>query len=155
MTCHSCPHYQAILAGKHDSTPWEELPCATCKLGEDTFYSVELDDDHPLVPTADPAFERTKLEDQSAKQMPVSILADFLHSLMRLPSEQRDVVAWRLQGLQYKEIAERQGTSIQLAEMRHKIAMRDCPALKYLFPVKVAKRRRWSSRRSSWQKSCR
>jgi hypothetical protein len=153
MTCHSCPHYKAILSGKHDSTPWDELPCATCKLGEDTFYSVELDDDHPPVPAADPAFERTKLEDQLAKHMPVSILTDFLQSLMKLPVEQRDVVSWRLQGLRYKEIAKRQGTSIQLAEMRHKIAIRDCPVLEHLFPEKTAKRKRWRSRRPSWQKS--
>jgi hypothetical protein len=154
MTCHSCPHYKAILSGEHDSTPWEELPCSTCKLGEDTFYSIELDDDHPPVPAADPAFERTKSSVPLTKNMPVSILADFLHSFMRLPAEQRDVVSWRFQGLRYKEIAERQGTSIQLAEMRHKIAMRDCPALKYFFPRKTAKRLRWSSRRPTWQKSC-
>lgn len=153
MNCHSCSHYKSIQRGDHDSTPWEELPCSTCKLGEDTFYSIELDDDHPPVPVADPAFERTKLKDQLVKQMPVSILTDCLHSVMQLPVEQRDVVSWRLQGLRYKDIAERQGTSIQLAEMRHKIAIRECPALEYLFPVKTAKRSRWRSRRPSWQKS--
>ena len=147
MTCHSCRYSEAAQRGDHDSTPWEELPCSTCKLGEDTFYSVPFDEDHPPVPTADPAFERTKLEDQLSKYMPVSILTDCLHSVMRLPPEQRDVVCWRLIGLRYKDIAERQGTSIQLAEMRHKIAIRDCPALEYLFPVKTAKRHRRLSKR--------
>jgi len=147
MKCHKCPHHEAILRGDYDSTPWEDLPCATCKLGEDSFYSIPLDENRPSASYEDPTVERTKSSVPLAKEMPVSVLTDFLHSVMRLPADQRDIVSWRLQGLRYKEIAERQGTSTQLAEMRHKIAMRDCPALEYLFPRKTAKRRRWLSKR--------
>ena len=113
-----------------------------CTMGEDTFYSIPLDEDHPPVPVGDPAFERTKASVPLNAQMPVDVLAQFVEALMNLPVGQRDVIAWRFQCLTYKEIAERQGTSIQLAEMRHKIAMRDYPILRTLFPEKVAKRRR-------------
>ncbi len=59
----------------------------------------------------------------------------------------RDIVAWRYQGIPYKEIGRRQGTSTQLAEMRHKRALRDWPALEALFPEKIAKQSRRKSRR--------
>ncbi|QHI70482.1 RNA polymerase sigma factor [Tichowtungia aerotolerans] len=154
MTCHSCQYSEAILRGDYDGVPWGAMPCATCKLGEDTFYSVYLDTDRPLEPIEHPAFERTKSTVPLAEEMPVEVLSKFVEALMELPPEQRDVVAWRFQGLRYKDIAERQGTSTQLADMRHKMAMRDFPILRALFPEKAAKRQRWRSRRPSWQKSC-
>jgi len=147
MTCHSCSHYDAIQRGEYNSKLWNELPCATCKLGEDTFYSIPLDPDHPPASADDPTVERTKSSVPLTAEMPVAVLADFVEALMALPPEQRDVVAWRFQGLRYQDIAKRHGTSIQLAEMRHKIAMRDFPILLKLFPEKTAKRRRWLSKR--------
>lgn len=153
MTCHSCPHSKSILRGEFDSKSWDELPCSTCKLGEDTFFSIPLDPDRPPVSADDPTVERAKTSVPLAETMPVAVFADFVEALMSLPPEQRDVVAWRFQGLRYQDIAKRHGTSIQLAEMRHKIAMRDFPILLELFPEKTAKRQRWSSRRPAWQKS--
>lgn len=147
MNCHACTYSDAILRGDYDGVPWSVMPCATCKLSEDSFYSIHLDHDHPPVSACDPAFERTRASVPLAEEMPVDVLAAFVEALMELPPEQRDVIAWRFQGLRYKDIAERQGTSIQLAEMRHKIAMRNFPILRPLFPEKVAKRRRHLSRR--------
>jgi len=142
MNCHACTHSEAILRGDYDSTPWNELPCATCKLGEDTFYSVPFDEEHPPESAVySPSSDLRPLTSGST-MMPVATLSSFIQGLLSLPSELRDIVAWRYQGLQYKEIAERQGTSTQCAEMRHKRALRDWPVLKSLFPYKTAKRRR-------------
>ncbi len=135
MRCHTCPHSEAITRGDFNSKPWTELPCATCKLGEDTFYSIPLDPDHP------PA-EAIDVVDGDPTLLPSDVLSQFVQGFLTLPPELRDIVAWRYQGLQYKEIAERQGTSTQCAEMRHKRAIRDWPVLKSLFPHKTAKRRR-------------
>jgi DNA-directed RNA polymerase specialized sigma24 family protein len=74
--------------------------------------------------------------------MPVEIISSVIQGLLSLDPALRDIVAWRYQGLPYKEIAQRQGTSTQLAEMRHKRALRDWPALQALFPEKVAKQSR-------------
>ena len=147
MFCHSCSHYAAIHRGDYNSTPWDEVPCSSCKLVEDTFYSIPLDPDRPPDSADDPTVLRTKTSVPLAQTMPVAIFADFIEALMSLPPEQRDVVAWRFQGLRYQDIAKRHGTSIQLAEMRHKIAMRDFPILLELFPEKTAKRRRLLSKR--------
>ena len=151
MRCHTCPHSEAILCGEYDSTPWNELPCAACKLGEDTFYSVPLDEEHPPENLADdsgiPTHGGVPEGRGGSSLLPAAILSQFVQGLLSLPSELRDIVAWRYQGLPYKEIAKRQGISTQLAEMRHKRAMREWPALESLFPYKVAKRRRRLSKK--------
>jgi len=145
MNCHSCPHSKSILRGDYDSTPWNELPCATCKLGEDTFYSVPFDEEHP--PEAAVSHPTSYIQPSTSPLLPADVLSQFVQGLLSLPSELRDVVSLRYQGLQYKEIAERQGTTTQCAEMRHKRAMREWPVLKSLFPYKTAKRRRRLSKR--------
>jgi hypothetical protein len=47
MRCHNCRHHEAIQRGEYDSKPWNELPCATCSLGEDTFFSIPFEEDNP------------------------------------------------------------------------------------------------------------
>lgn len=133
MNCHSCPHSEAILRGEFDSTPWNDLPCSSCKLKENTFYTIELDEEHP------PA-EAINTLDAVPTMLPSDILSQFVQGFLNLPPEQRDVISWRYQGVPYKEIAKRQGITTQLAEMRHKCAMKNWPVLKSLFPFKVARR---------------
>lgn len=82
----------------------------------------------------------------SSAFLPAETLGQFVQGLLSLDPILRDIVAWRYQGLPYKEIACRQGSSIQLAEMRHKRAIRDWPALRALFPEKVAKQSRRKGR---------
>ncbi len=151
MNCHSCPHQVAVKRGDYDSKPWNETPCSGCKLGEDTFFSVPLDEEHPPVSaqgdSAHASVNSPAMPDTVAEQLVYGSLVSFFDSLLSLPSEQRDVVAWRFQGLTYWQIAERQGTSSQLAEMRHKIALKKYPILRTLFPEKVAKRRRRLSKK--------
>jgi hypothetical protein len=149
MQCHSCPHSAAIRRGDFNSKPWNELPCATCKLGEDTFFSIPLDEEHPPASAigSQVSAPSDSVPASAVEQMVFGTLVEFFDSLLSLPSEQRDIVAWRFQGLTYWQIADLQGTSSQLAEMRHKLALKKCPVLKKLFPEKIAKRRRRLSRR--------
>jgi len=145
MRCHNCRHHEAIQRGEFDSKPWNEIPCSSCKLSEDTFYSVPFDEENPPVPAAGyPASFVTEFRSSlpSHAVLPVGTLSQFVQCMLCLPPEQRDIVAWRFQGLPYKEIAQRQGISTQLAEMRHKLAIRDWPVLQSLFPYKTAKRLR-------------
>ena len=74
--------------------------------------------------------------------LPASTIATCIQGLLVLEPALRDIVAWRFQRVSYKEIARRQGTSIQLAEMRHKRALRDWPVIEHLFPEKIAKQSR-------------
>lgn len=156
MRCHTCPHHDYIQRGDYSSKPWNETPCSSCKAREDWLYSVPFDEEKPPVPAlgypalscdSDSVVKPRSVSDTVAEEMPVDALARFFDGMLRLPSELRDIVAWRFLGVSYKEIAKRQGTSIQLAEMRHKRAIRECPLLRSLFPEKVAKRRRRISRK--------
>jgi DNA-directed RNA polymerase specialized sigma24 family protein len=78
--------------------------------------------------------------------LPTAVITSIIQGLLSLDPELRDLVAWRYQGLTYREIAERQGISTQLAEMRHKRALRDWPALAALFPRKITKQARRKGR---------
>jgi len=156
MRCHTCPHHEAVQRGDFSSKPWNTIPCSTCLPGDEVFFSVPLDEENPPVPAPgyslspaddDPAIKRRYSSVPLADVMPVEVLAKFIEGLLSLSAELRDIIAWRFLGISYKEIAKRQGTSIQLAEMRHKRALRECPLLRTLFPEKIAKRRRRLSRK--------
>ncbi|VGO17573.1 hypothetical protein PDESU_06171 [Pontiella desulfatans] len=158
MLCHKCPHLDSIQRGDYASTPWKDTPCAKCKLGEDTFYSVPFDEENPpelggttsmssysVAGGRDPgSVARCSLPDDVL--LPASTFATCLKGLLSLDPELREIVAMRFLGLSYREIAERQGISVQLAEMRHKRALRDWPALADLFPRKIAKQSRRKGR---------
>ena len=151
MRCHICTHHEAVLRGDYSSKPWNEIPCASCELHEDTFYSVPFDEENPPVSAPgcpvlpcdnDPVVPQHPSSVPLVAELPVEVLAKFIEGLLSLPAELRDIVAWRYQAITYKEIAERQGISTQLAEMRHKRALREFPMLQCLFTEKVAKRHR-------------
>ncbi|VGO16636.1 hypothetical protein PDESU_05227 [Pontiella desulfatans] len=77
---------------------------------------------------------------------PAELLTELIKGVFMLDPELRDVVGLRFLGATYREIGEQLGISTQLAEMRHKRALRDWPALRPLFPEKVAKRSRRKGR---------
>lgn len=148
MTCHSCPHSAAVQSGEFKSTPWEEIPCSSCKLSESAAFSIPFDEAHPPTNTLFPMFDPYReLEEPRRTGYPVTAIYLIMNKFCSLPPEVRDVVCWRRTGLSYKEIAERQGTTIQCAEMRHKRAMKIWPALEALFPYKTAKRKRRRAKR--------
>jgi hypothetical protein len=162
MKCHKCPHLDSIQRGDYVSKPWKDTPCAQCKLVEDTFYSVPFDEEEPgrtagFQPALSDFSERTagvppapssaRCSLPSEEMLPAAVFSSAIQGLLSLDPILRDIVAWRYQGLPYKEIEARQGTSVQLAEMRHKRALRDWPELEALFPLKVAKQSRRKTRR--------
>jgi len=142
MYCHSCSHSAAARRGDYDSKPWDELPCSSCKLSESTFFSIPLDEEHPPTNALYSVFDPQPEDDDEQQRTlyPVTVIYQFMDGFCSLPPELRNVVCWRRHGLSYKEIAMRQGTTIQCAEMRHKRAMKIWPALEALFPYKTAKR---------------
>ena len=78
--------------------------------------------------------------------LPVGLFADFIKGLFLLDSDLRDVISLRFLGATYREIGEQLGISTQLAEMRHKRALREWPLFEAFFPEKVARRTRRRSR---------
>lgn len=158
MLCHKCPHLDSIQSGDYASSPWKDTPCAKCSFGASPCFIEPFDEENPPEYPASgfPAYsnlsggspsslESTLLpqeEDPDNKFFPGSMFHEFFQAMLSLEPCLRDIVGWRYQGLTYREIAERQGTSSQLAEMRHKRALREWPVLKALFPAKMARQAR-------------
>ena len=72
--------------------------------------------------------------------LPAEMVTEFIKGIFLTDPALRDVVGLRFLGATYREIGEQLGISTQLAEMRHKRALRDWPAFEVFFPDKVAKR---------------
>lgn len=77
---------------------------------------------------------------------PANLITEFIRGIFLLDPELRDVVGLRFLGATYREIGEQLGISTQLAEIRHRRALREWPAFEVLFPDKVAKRSRRQGR---------
>jgi DNA-directed RNA polymerase specialized sigma24 family protein len=140
--CHSCKFKQAVDAGEFKNTPWEEVPCSSCDVMTGVGFAVEYDDsresgDHAVEPPA-----HCMARGGQEKMLPVSVMSQVVTGLMTLKPELRDVVSLRYLGLTYPEIAERQGVTMACVEKRHRRAMELWPALREMFPEKVAKKRR-------------
>lgn len=136
--CHSCEFKAAVDAGKFRNVAWEQTPCASCKLATGA-YSVEFDEDRLDPDTQGPT---AKPEEALRDELPVEVMGQFVNGLLSLPSELRDVVAMRYRGMKYDQIAKVQKVTMACVEKRHRRAMELWPALREMFPEKVAKVKR-------------
>lgn len=144
--CHTCPFKPKVDAGEYKDTPWEEVPCSSCEVMSGVGFSVEYDDERPEPQSGyggrEQGVKPVGSEPEEEKMLPLDVMRSAMTGLMTLKPELRDVVCWRYLGLTYPEIAERQGVTVACVEKRHRRAMEVWPALKELFPEKVAKRKR-------------
>ena len=132
--CHSCEHAAGIAEGKYAGAAWEDVPCSTCDVMSGMGFSIEFDELRP-------AGEAVGDEDSSGGEdrLPVDVMREIVVGLLKLKPELRDVVAWRFAGIRYKDIALALGVTLGCAEKRHRRALELWPALRALFPRKVAK----------------
>jgi hypothetical protein len=96
----------------------------------------ELDSDRKLNEVLGTAFHRGR-QYHGGPESPD--LAGFVEGLLKLPPALRDVVAMRYAGMKYARIAEVQGVTMACVEKRHRLAMKQWPVLRELFPVKASK----------------
>ncbi|MDF7827002.1 hypothetical protein P4B35_23460 [Pontiellaceae bacterium B12227] len=78
--------------------------------------------------------------------LPAEMVTEFIKGIFLIDSALRDVVGLRFLGATYREIGEQLGISTQLAEIRHRRALREWPAFEVLFADKVAKQSRRKGR---------
>jgi hypothetical protein len=141
--CHSCKFKAAVDAGEFKDTPWEEVPCSSCDVMSGMGFAVEYDEERvPLEPDKGYGIKDKENFEEEDPVLPLSVMRSVVTGLLTLKSEHRDVVAWRYLGLTYPEIAERQGVTTACVEKRHRRALALWPALKEMFPEKVAKQKR-------------
>jgi hypothetical protein len=133
-------------AGKFSNVPFEQTPCSQCELNDTSHLGSPYDDARrPPKPVIEAGYRLDKAPEEELR-MPVSVLSDVVALLMSMPSGARDVVCWRHQGRQYREIAEAMGVTVAAVEMRHRRALVRWPLLRTLFLAKTAKQARRARR---------
>lgn len=156
--CHTCPHAKDVQAGRYSELPFDQTPCGSCKLIEDSSWTVEFDmwradgpDDRsggtefvnghhrPIQRVHD--WPSEALKEEVIPDIPLDVMREVVTSLLVLLPEVRDVVCWRFAGFKYADIAAIQGTTMAAAEQRHRKAIRREPMLQWLFPSKVKKQK--------------
>jgi hypothetical protein len=134
--CHDCKVTEDIAAGVYENAAWDETPCATCEVMSGVSRAMEYDDGRV------PAEDGDQIADdspQTGEVLPVEVMRQMVVGLLRLAPELRDVVALRFSGMKYREIAQMQGVTMACVEKRHRLAMKQWPVLRELFPVKASK----------------
>ena len=132
--CHNCEHASAIAEGKYAGAAWEDIPCSDCDVMSGAGFAIEFKEE-----LARQAPEHDAVVPEPDEHLPVSVMREVVVGLLKLKPELRDVVAWRFAGVRYSDIALAQGVTQACAEKRHRRALELWPALRALFPRKVAK----------------
>ncbi len=148
--CHDCPTAIEIAQGLHTTTAWQWLPCATCNVMSGVGFSISFNEnraDKLQVKEMSGYHSQgegsaTTTVNDGEKMYPMSVLREMAKGLLSLPGPVRDSVCFRISGLQYKEIGKKMGVTTACAEKRHRRALELFPALKALFPEKIAKQSR-------------
>jgi len=135
--CHKCEHAAAIAEGKYEGKAWKEIPCSTCDVMSGSGFAIEFDESRVRN-----AHHDDHCEPEPEQQLPVAVMQQIVVGLLKLRPELRDVVAWRFAGVKYDDIALAQGVTKACVEKRHRRALELWPALRALFPLKVAKQGR-------------
>lgn len=143
MECHKCRWAGRIKLWEHEGVKFEDTPCASCVLEQDSNYTKPFDADAADAFAAMSGNCRSGVPagDGVADEMPVSVLADAVRLLLSLPKDALEVVRLRYGGLPYAEIARLMGKSVDAVEKRHERVLDKNPVLGALFPRKVQKRR--------------
>ena len=137
--CHNCETADLIAAGQYVDVLWEDIPCATCEVMTGNSHAMEYDENRETPDDDQSAPQRA--EEEQEEFVPLDMMTDTMVAFLQLRTEVRDVIAWRLAGMKYPDIALLQEVTTACVEKRHRTAMQSWPALQALFPRKVAKQR--------------
>lgn len=137
VDCHHCEHQESVAAGKYSGVAWENTPCGRCQYEDrDSRYTIEYDaerDGGVYQPVADAG---------GKDNLPMAVMVDAVSMMVDMPMVALRIVRGRLAKQTYVEIGEELGISAARVETLHQRAMERWPALRALFPVKMARARR-------------
>ena len=145
MECHACPHSAEVAAGAYAEVPWEETPCSECfSAGRPGAVCLEAGKRHvPLdearaVSAVPPGGGGAGVS--CGGELPVSVLADALATLLWLPGDVLEAVRLRYQGVSYRGIAKRLRMRRSACSMMVVRALKSHPVLAELIPRTKARR---------------
>lgn len=149
MQCHKCQWAAEIKRWEHEGVKFEDTPCATCSLEEDSRYTKPVEEERMTEEMmAEGGKQRSEGDSpgpeacDGAEMLPVSVMADAVRLLLSLPRDALEVIRLRYGGMPYAEIGRLIGLGQDAAEKRFHRALDKNPVLESLFPRKV----RWQRR---------
>ena len=149
MNCSRCEFAAKIKEAEHGGLRFEDTPCATCELTEDSSRTMTFEEDRASGPLRWPPPE----EADGPVMLPLSVLAEALRGFLDLPQRTFRIVQRRMKGDAYALIAQELEVTPQAIEVQLARALAANPYLKHLLPEKAKRhearlrKRRSASRR--------
>jgi hypothetical protein len=154
MNCSTCEFAAKIKDAEHSGVRFEDTPCATCELTEDSSHTMAFDEER-AAPVEVGGHGSAALTagmpeigdpDDGPDALPLSVLAEALRGFLELPPRTFRIVQRRYKGDSYALIAEELKVTPQAVEIQLRRALEAHPHLKQLLPEK-AKRQAARQRR--------
>lgn len=133
MNCSKCEFAARIKEAEHGGLRFEDSPCATCELTEDSSRTLEYVEGQASGPIRWPP----PVEPDGSVMLPLSVLSEALHGLLELPQRTFRIIQRRMKGDAYALIAKELEVTPQGIELQLKRALESNPYLKHLLPEKA------------------
>ncbi len=133
MNCSHCEFAAKIKEAEHGGIRYEDTPCASCKLTEDSSRTLEFVEGQASGPVRWPPPEETAGPDA----LPLSVLAEALRGFLELAPRTFRILQRRYKGDAYALIAEELEVTPQAVEIQLRRALEAHPHLKHLLPEKA------------------
>jgi hypothetical protein len=132
MNCNNCDFAAKIKEAEHSGVRFEDTPCATCELTEDSSHTMAFDEERAVPPAVLPEYPADR-----ADVLPLSVLAEALRGFLELPHRTFRIVQRRYKGDSYAVIAKELQVTPQAVEIQLRRALEAHPHLKQLLPEKA------------------
>ena len=144
MKCSRCA-FAKTIEGSGGNLRFEETPCASCKLAEDSSHTMEFDEarDTPVTGGQRPEDRGRRSEiggQMDDPELPLSVLAEAVRSFLDLPPRTFRILQRRYHGDAYAAIAEELELTPQAVEIQLKRALEAHPHLNNLLPEKARRK---------------
>lgn len=137
MNCSHCEFAAKIKEAEHGGIRYEDTPCASCKLTEDSSHTMDFDEARDTPMTGGQRTEVGEQPDDGPDALPLSVLAEALRGFLDLPPRTFRILQRRYHGDTYPMIAREFAVTPQAVEVQLKRALEAHPHLKQLLPEKA------------------
>ena len=137
MNCNHCEFAAKIKEAEHGGIRYEDTPCASCKLTEDSSHTIDFDEARDKPVTGGQRAAAGSQQDDGPTVLPLSVLAEAVRGFLDLPPRTFRILQRRYHGDSYPMIAREFEVTPQAVEIQLKRAMEAHPYLKQMLPEKA------------------
>ncbi len=137
MNCSTCEFAAKIKEAEHGGIRYEDTPCASCKLAEDSSHTMTFDEARADREEDGGQRPEDSGADDGPSVLPLSVLAEAVRGFLDLPPRTFRILQRRYHGDSYRMIGEELQVTPQAAELQLRRALEAHPHLKQLLPEKT------------------